>query len=200
MPDTFPKTPTLVPLVKLEITASFGLAISGPSPEGDTYVYRLPDLRVCVQLFFLIGPLDPKITISIVLEKDGGSSDGQTHWCPNGHTADLVPTEFRFLRRHADCKITKASTKGYKHMGCWNISIQGIGSHHNTNNPSDADKLAESFVSNLRASGHTIEAASFTYGGKTDLLPPQSRKFYFEEPLREVSQVHETIGDSLKKG
>lgn len=55
-------------------------------------------------------------------------------------------------------------------MGNWNINIQGIGSHHNEGNKADAQYLAARFVEQLKASGHTIEAASFTSGGKEDLL------------------------------
>ena len=54
-------------------------------------------------------------------------------------------------------------------MGNWNISIQGIGSHHNTDYPNDANKMAENFVLALIAAGHHIHEASFTYGGKIDI-------------------------------
>ena len=54
-------------------------------------------------------------------------------------------------------------------MGNWHISIQGIGSHHNTNYDKDANKMAAAFVQALRDAGHTVEAASFTHGGKEEL-------------------------------
>lgn len=61
-------------------------------------------------------------------------------------------------------------------MGNWNINIQGIGAHHNTNPeyPKDANKMAAAFVQQLRDAGHVVESASFTHGGKEDLVPPAS--------------------------
>lgn len=56
-------------------------------------------------------------------------------------------------------------------MGNWNINIQGIGSHHNTDNPKDADLMAWDFVQRLKEAGHTVEHATFTAGSKTDILP-----------------------------
>lgn len=55
-------------------------------------------------------------------------------------------------------------------MGDFVITIIGRGSHHNENNPTDANRMAERFVNKLLATGHTIEIANFTAGGKTDLL------------------------------
>ena len=54
-------------------------------------------------------------------------------------------------------------------MGNWNINIQGIGAHGNGKPDVDADLMAKEFVALLRSKGHTIEHASFTYGGKSDL-------------------------------
>jgi hypothetical protein len=56
-------------------------------------------------------------------------------------------------------------------MGNWNINIQGVGPHHNQDNPRDADRLAAMFVEVLREAGHTVEHATFTSGSKTDLAP-----------------------------
>ncbi len=54
-------------------------------------------------------------------------------------------------------------------MGNWNISIQGLGAHHN-GLPTDADQMAKAFVETLRQQGHhTIESATFTYGGREEL-------------------------------
>lgn len=55
-------------------------------------------------------------------------------------------------------------------MGNWNINIQGVGIHHNTNNPKDANQMAANFVRQLLDAGHSIETASFTSGGKEDTL------------------------------
>ena len=58
-------------------------------------------------------------------------------------------------------------------MGNWNISIQGTGCHHNLDLAVDADRMAARFVRELREAGHQVETASFTAGGKTDLIPPR---------------------------
>lgn len=49
-------------------------------------------------------------------------------------------------------------------MGNWNISIRGIGPHHNGKSY-DAERLAAALVDNLKAQGHRIVAAEVTYGG-----------------------------------
>jgi hypothetical protein len=54
-------------------------------------------------------------------------------------------------------------------MGNWNINIQGMGCHHNENNPTDADRLAAEFVQVLKNAGHTVESANFTYGSKEEI-------------------------------
>ena len=54
-------------------------------------------------------------------------------------------------------------------MGNWNINIQGVGCHHNENYQNDANKMADEFVQKLKDAGHTVEAATFTHGGKEDL-------------------------------
>ena len=53
-------------------------------------------------------------------------------------------------------------------MGNWNISVRGIGPHHN-NQPFDADKMAARFVRDLLLAGHGICGADITHGGCTDL-------------------------------
>ena len=60
-------------------------------------------------------------------------------------------------------------------MGNWNINIQGVGAHNNGKPEFDADLTAARFVAELRAQGHTVEAASFTHGGKVDLLASPQR-------------------------
>ena len=49
-------------------------------------------------------------------------------------------------------------------MGNWTIVIEGIGAHHNTNNPGDANVQAVEFVKSLEASGQRIRHTSFTSG------------------------------------
>lgn len=60
-------------------------------------------------------------------------------------------------------------------MGNWNINIQGTGCHHNGKQEIDADLAAVEFVAKLKEQGHNIESASFTSGGKTDLLELASK-------------------------
>jgi hypothetical protein len=58
-------------------------------------------------------------------------------------------------------------------MGNWNITIRGTGCHHNDKaDVRDANKAAAEFVQRLKADGHTITAASFTYGAEDDLGEP----------------------------
>ncbi len=54
-------------------------------------------------------------------------------------------------------------------MGNWHISIQGIGAHHNPNNPNDAEKMAAEFLHDLKEAGHLIGAATFTHGACDEL-------------------------------
>lgn len=54
-------------------------------------------------------------------------------------------------------------------MGNWNISIEGVGVHHNKDLPTDADKMAKKFVDELKAAGHTITKATITFGGAQNL-------------------------------
>lgn len=54
-------------------------------------------------------------------------------------------------------------------MGQWNISIHGTGSHHNSNNKTDANRMAGDLVRQLKAAGHTITKATITYGGEEDV-------------------------------
>jgi hypothetical protein len=56
-------------------------------------------------------------------------------------------------------------------MGNWHISIRGIGSHHNGKDE-DADRIAKRVVNELRAAGHTVDDASFTYGAYADAGAP----------------------------
>ena len=57
-------------------------------------------------------------------------------------------------------------------MGNWNINIQGVGPHHNSNNIYDANSMARGFVRQLQHAGHVIEGATFTYGSKENILSP----------------------------
>jgi len=57
-------------------------------------------------------------------------------------------------------------------MGNWHISIRGAGVHHNHDLPEDADRMAQKFVEDLRAAGHSIVSAAITYGSEQQLIPP----------------------------
>lgn len=57
-------------------------------------------------------------------------------------------------------------------MGNWNISINGIGAHHNKKLAEDANRLAAKFVADLKAAGHTVSHATFTHGGEDNILDP----------------------------
>lgn len=54
-------------------------------------------------------------------------------------------------------------------MGNWNITIRGVGCHHNKKYPKDANRMAADFVRQLIAAGHSVVAASFTYGAEDDI-------------------------------
>lgn len=54
-------------------------------------------------------------------------------------------------------------------MGNWNMNIKGIGAHHNTNNPTDADVMFNEFVEQLKAAGHNTITASFLSGQQVDI-------------------------------
>lgn len=54
-------------------------------------------------------------------------------------------------------------------MGNWNINIQGVGPHHNEKNVADAEKMAASFVTELRRMGHNVQVATFTSGSMEEL-------------------------------
>jgi hypothetical protein len=59
-------------------------------------------------------------------------------------------------------------------MGFWNITIQGMGIHHNhPADEKDANRMAKEFVQSLRQAGHSISSATFTCGGSEDVdVPP----------------------------
>src|SRR5258707_423550 len=59
-------------------------------------------------------------------------------------------------------------------MGNWTITIHGISCHHNEALEADANRLAAKFADELRAAGHNVEHASFTHGGREDLLSASS--------------------------
>ena len=57
-------------------------------------------------------------------------------------------------------------------MGNWNITIRGVGAHHNKAYPKDADRMAAAFVKELKEAGHQVVSATITHGGEADLSDP----------------------------
>lgn len=53
-------------------------------------------------------------------------------------------------------------------MGNYKIIIEGVGSHHNSNDPADADVMAVDFVKALQGKGHSISKADFETQVLTD--------------------------------
>lgn len=63
-------------------------------------------------------------------------------------------------------------------MGNWNITVRGVGVHHNKKLPADANRMAAKFVKELKAAGHTVTGATVTYGGEDNIVDPDR---YLEE-------------------
>jgi hypothetical protein len=57
-------------------------------------------------------------------------------------------------------------------MGNWVLTIEGTGCHHNGKEDIDADLLAPKLVKQLQDQGQTIEHATFTSGGRTNVNVP----------------------------
>lgn len=70
-------------------------------------------------------------------------------------------------------------------MGNWNVTIQGVGCHHN-NAPHDIESLTKKFVADVKAAGHSVSLANVTTGGLTDTMPPGDFK---ERVLAENAEV-----------
>lgn len=51
-------------------------------------------------------------------------------------------------------------------MGNWNMTVIGLGAHHNKNYETDANELFKDFVLRLKDAGHDISHASFTNGAR----------------------------------
>lgn len=54
-------------------------------------------------------------------------------------------------------------------MGQWNMTIRGMGAHHNKRYPQDANRMLAEFVQKLKKAGHNITAASITHGAEDDV-------------------------------
>lgn len=63
-------------------------------------------------------------------------------------------------------------------MGNYTIVIYGTGSHHN-GLPSDADKIAEKFVEELKKAGHLEVDATFTSSSRHHICAPDKNDNFF---------------------
>jgi hypothetical protein len=68
-------------------------------------------------------------------------------------------------------------------MGYWNITVNGIGAHHNQDYEKDANKMFAKFIADMKAAGHQISVATFTYGSR-DTIDLGSA---YESPTYEAS-------------
>jgi hypothetical protein len=59
-------------------------------------------------------------------------------------------------------------------MGHCTITVHLSGSYHTKDNPKDANRMTAKFVDELKAAGHSVQRASFTSGGREDLLDPHT--------------------------
>lgn len=55
-------------------------------------------------------------------------------------------------------------------MGNWNISIHGVGAHHNELFEKDANRMAAQFVEKLREAGHSVASATITFGSEESVV------------------------------
>ncbi|MCC6178823.1 MAG: hypothetical protein WAZ94_15195 [Phycisphaerales bacterium] len=53
-------------------------------------------------------------------------------------------------------------------MGNWNVTIRGVGPHHNQQE-TDVEQVAAKAVAQLKAAGHNVVSATVTTGGEIDL-------------------------------
>lgn len=72
-------------------------------------------------------------------------------------------------------------------MGDWAVVVHGTGAHHNSDYPKDADRMAQRFVDDLIAAGHTVRLATFTSGGETR-LDTVDNKFAGYAPSQSIPQ------------
>jgi len=70
-------------------------------------------------------------------------------------------------------------------MGQWNITVRGVGAHHNKKYTTDANRMAAQFVKDLRAAGHTVVSASITYGGDDNLTDAEA---YLDDKSKQDSE------------
>ena len=85
-------------------------------------------------------------------------------------------------------------------MGNWNINIQGVGCHHNTNNPTDANRMAQRFVFELQSAGHKVEHAAFTSGSKEPLITQLPTLTIEQEAARLYTQYCGSVGGKAFNG
>lgn len=59
-------------------------------------------------------------------------------------------------------------------MGQWNITVRGLGIHHNKMDPHDANRMAAKFVQDLKDAGHQVASATITAGFEEDITDPET--------------------------
>lgn len=70
-------------------------------------------------------------------------------------------------------------------MGNWNISIRGVGPHHN-GIKDDVEQIASRLVAELRAAGHSIASASVTMGSEVVIAQSVDLTAPGTPPLKET--------------
>jgi hypothetical protein len=75
-------------------------------------------------------------------------------------------------------------------MGNWNITIRGVGIHHNgKSQPDDANRMAAEFVKKLKAAGHSVSSASITFGAEDNITDADSYLGIYAPPPPEQPPV-----------
>jgi hypothetical protein len=82
-------------------------------------------------------------------------------------------------------------------MGNWTIVIEGVGAHHNTNNPGDANVQAAEFVKSLEKSGQRIRYTSFTFGSVQSLEASPDSNFETQAGIMYEAHRKEVGGKSF---
>jgi len=84
-------------------------------------------------------------------------------------------------------------------MGNWNITIRGVGQHHNKGASDDADTMAKAFVAALKNAGHAITDASITYGAAEELADARGPGINVEDLARQAFNAYNAQGPNPGK-
>lgn len=83
-------------------------------------------------------------------------------------------------------------------MGDWNITIRGVGPHHNGSSD-DADRLAAGLVATLKNAGHTVIEASITCGRRDELGDARAPGINLEDVARDMFNAYNAAGSNPGK-